>query len=133
MATESVASPQVDAVPDGGAALDALAAALASMDPVAFSALLAEDVVIEHVPIDRVLRGRQEATEWFAAVMAETTQNEVVIRRWCQDGNTIFAERADRHLVAGVWVEIPIMGIIELDQAGRMTLMRDYFDSRLAL
>lgn len=31
------------------------------------------------------------------------------------------------------WVEIPVMGIIELDAAGRMTLMRDYVDSRLAL
>lgn len=128
-----MASPHVDAAPDGRVVLDALAATLASMDPVAFGALLAEDVVIELVPMARVLRGRRAATEWFAAVMAETTQNEVVIKRWCQDGNTIFAERVDRHLVGGVWIEIPIMGIIELDDAGRMTLMRDYFDSRLAL
>lgn len=33
----------------------------------------------------------------------------------------------------GEWVEIPVMGIIELDDVGQMTLMRDYFDSRLAL
>jgi limonene-1,2-epoxide hydrolase len=36
-------------------------------------------------------------------------------------------------LIGGQWVEIPIMGIIELDGAGKMKLMRDYFDSKLAL
>jgi limonene-1,2-epoxide hydrolase len=51
----------------------------------------------------------------------------------CVDGSTIWAERVDRHLVGGQWIEIPIMGIVEFDSAGKMTLMRDYFDSRLAL
>jgi limonene-1,2-epoxide hydrolase len=31
------------------------------------------------------------------------------------------------------WHEIPIMGVRELGDTGKVTLMRDYFDSKLAL
>jgi limonene-1,2-epoxide hydrolase len=103
------------------------------MDPDAFAALLADDVVVEHISTGRSLRGKQEVAGWFNAMLGHTTQNDVTVNRVCIDGSTIWAERVDRHLIGGQWVEIPIMGIVELDRAGKVRHMRDYFDSRLAL
>ena len=103
------------------------------MDVDVFAALLADDVVVEHVPTGRTLRGKEEVIAWFRAMLEHTAQNDVTVKRVCVDGSTIWAERVDRHLIGGQWVEIPIMGIVELDAAGKMKLIRGYFDSRLAL
>ena len=113
--------------------IEALVAALNRMDADAFDALLADDVIVEHVSTGRTLRGKEEVTAWFRAMLEHTAKNDVTLKRVCVDGSTIWAERVDRHLIGGQWVEIPIMGIVELDRQGKMTLMRDYFDSRLAL
>jgi limonene-1,2-epoxide hydrolase len=111
----------------------ALTGALNRMDVDAFAALLSDDVIVEHVSTGRILRGKEEVIGWFQAMLEHAASNDVTVKRMCVDGSTIWAERVDRHLVGGRWIEIPIMGIVEFDSAGKMTLMRDYFDSRLAL
>ena len=113
--------------------IEALVGALNRMDADAFAALLADDVTVEHVSTGRTLRGKEAVTAWFRAMLAHTAKNDVTLKRVCIDGSTIWAERVDRHFIGDEWVEIPIMGIVELDGAGKMTLMRDYFDSKLAL
>jgi limonene-1,2-epoxide hydrolase len=66
--------------------------------------------------------------------MARLTEaSNVEVTRLCEDGSTIWAERIDRHRIGGKWHEIPVMGILTLDDTGKITLMRDYFDSKLAI
>lgn len=117
----------------GHEVITALVSAINRMDADAFAALLADDVIVEHVSTGQSLRGKKEVTGWFRTMLEHTAKNDVTVKRVCVDGSTIWAERVDRHLIGGQWVEIPIMGIVELDRAGKMKLMRDYFDSKLAL
>lgn len=111
----------------------ALVSALSNLDADAFAALLADEVVVEHVPIGRTIEGKDNVVGWFASMVGMTEANEVELRRHCVDGSTVWAERVDRHRIGGQWHDIPVMGIIQFDDAGGITLMRDYFDSRLAL
>ncbi len=118
---------------DGTELIESLVVALNSMDAQLFSSLLADSVVIEHVTTGNRLEGKEMVDGWFQMMLSHTRENDVRVVRVCVQGNTIWAERIDRHLIGGEWHEIPIMGIIEYNDAGKMTLMRDYFDSRLSL
>jgi limonene-1,2-epoxide hydrolase len=69
----------------------------------------------------------------LGAGVQQAARNNVTVKRVCVVGSTIGAERVDRHLIGDQRLEIPIMRIVGLDSAGKMALMRDYFDSRLAL
>ena len=106
----------------GHEVIAALVGALNSMDADAFATLLADDVVVEHVSTGRVLRGKEEVAGRFRSMLEHTAKNDVAVKRVCVDGSTIWAERVDRHLIGDQWVEIPIMGIIELDGDGKMKL-----------
>ncbi len=117
----------------GNELIESLVLSLNSMDAPLFSSLLADNVVVEHVSTGNRLEGKETVDGWFQMMLAHTSENDVKVVRVSVDGSTIWAERIDRHLIDGEWHEIPIMGVIEFDSAGKITLMRDYFDSRLAL
>lgn len=117
----------------GSETVSALIGALNDMDVDAFAGLLGNDVVVEHVPLGRMIEGKKAVIEWFAAMTELTEANDIKVTRLCEDGSTVWAERIDRHRISGEWHEIPIMGVLELDDTGKVTLMRDYFDSKLAL
>ena len=44
------------------------------------------------------------------------------------DGSTVFNERLDRFRIGDGWLELPIAGVFEVDDDGKITLWRDYFD-----
>lgn len=117
----------------GNELIEALVTSLNTMDPALFDSLLADDIVVEHMSTGNRLEGKETVNGWFQMMLSHTTENDVKVVRVTVDGHTIWAERIDRHLIGGAWHEIPIMGIIEFNDAGQMTLMRDYFDSRLSL
>lgn len=117
----------------GSQIVQKLVKALNTMDSEGFASIMADDVVVEHVSTGRKIIGKAEVVSWFSAMLEVTERNDVEIKRMCEDGSTIWVERVDRHLIDGNWVEIPIMGIMELDSQGKLRLMRDYFDSKLAL
>ena len=115
-----------------GAARD-LITAINTRNADALTRMLADDVVIEYVTLGQVIKGKQAVAAWFATVQEKTDADHIEIRRLCADGSTVWAERIDRHLLEGEWHEIPIMGILEMNASGQLTLMRDYFDPKLAL
>ena len=43
-------------------------------------------------------------------------------------GNTVFTERVDRMKVMGASIELPVAGVFEVDDDGKLTAWRDYFD-----
>lgn len=95
--------------------------------------MLADDVVVEYVTLGQRLEGKEAVTTWFANTQKKTEADHIEITRLCEDGSAIWAERIDRHLVEGEWHEIPIMGILEMNAKGQLTLMREYFDPKLAV
>lgn len=70
-----------------------------------------------------------------AAVLAEvrpvleaSDEAEWVITASAANGQRIFLERRDRFRRGDTWVEVPVVGVFEVDD-GRITRWRDYFDS----
>ena len=94
---------------------------------------LADDVVVEHVTTGRRIEGKEAVLAWLGDLGHKSQEDRIEIVRRCVDGSTIWAERVDRHLIDGRWHEIPVMGVIELNDDQQVILMRDYFDPVLAL
>jgi limonene-1,2-epoxide hydrolase len=110
-----------------------LIAALNTRDVDTLIGMLADDVVLEYVTLGQRIEGKEAILAWFANTQEKTEADHIEIKRLCEDGSAIWAERIDRHLIEGEWHEIPIMGILEMNAGGQLTLMRDYFDPRLAV
>ena len=110
-----------------------LATWLDNLDAPALMAALADDVVVEHVTTGRRIEGRDAVVGWLTDLGERSAEDRIEIRRWSADGSTIWAERVDSHLIDGRWHEIPVMGVIELNDDQKVILMRDYFDPALAL
>jgi limonene-1,2-epoxide hydrolase len=60
--------------------------------------------------------GDAEAIDWRVHHIAETAEGVVM------------TERLDRFRIKGQWLEMPVMGVFELEE-GWITHWRDYFDS----
>lgn len=58
---------------------------------------------------------------------APTIENEFRILRVAVDGDTVFTERLDRHLIDTGWVELPVTGVFEI-RDGKIAVWREYFD-----
>lgn len=104
-----------------------------NLDGDAMAESLADDVVVEHVTTGRRLVGKEAVLTWLAGIRQRSAEDRIEIIRSTVDGSTIWAERVDRHLIDGQWREIPVVGIIQLNNDQQVVLMRDYFDPELAL
>ncbi|MBY0583073.1 MAG: nuclear transport factor 2 family protein [Sphingomonas sp.] len=58
---------------------------------------------------------------------APTIENEFRIVRTAVDGNIVFTERLDRHLIDTGWVELPVTGVFVIE-SGKIAVWREYFD-----
>ena len=74
------------------------------------------------------VRGREAIHEHFAAQLSVCTDCEFEITETAVSGNTVFNERIDRMKIAGAPTELPVAGVFEVDEAGKVTAWRDYFD-----
>ena len=54
-------------------------------------------------------------------------KNEFRILREATDGNVVIIERLDRHLADHGWFELPVTGVMEVED-GRIIYWREYFD-----
>jgi limonene-1,2-epoxide hydrolase len=106
---------------------------LDKLDAAALVDALADDVVVEHVTTGRRIEGKEAVLAWLGDLGHRSQEDRIEIVRRCVEGSTIWAERVDRHLIDGRWHEIPVMGVIELNDHQQVILMRDYFDPGLAL
>lgn len=110
-----------------GDVVAAFIAAIERKDLDAAVALLADDVSYENVPIDPIV-GTAAVRATLDAFLAPTGRVEWPVRRQLVDGNTVINERVDRFEIGGGWLELPVVGVFEVDTDGRITLWRDYFD-----
>ena len=100
--------------------------AMAVLDYDAALTLIGETCDYENMPMSRVTgpAGVRGVLEPF---FAPTLENEFRVLRQIASGKTVFLERLDRHRLATGWVELPVVGIFEVEN-GLITLWRDYFD-----
>lgn len=90
-------------------------------------AYLADDVSYENMPVQPV-RGKDDVRNLMKGFLAASTEVEWrVLRQHCVD-NVVFNERLDRFKMNGGWLELPVAGVFEVNESGKISLWRDYFD-----
>ena len=60
-------------------------------------------------------------------VAALIEENEFVIERATEDGNTVFVQRLDKHRIPQGWFDLPVTGVFEVED-DKISYWREYFD-----
>lgn len=71
--------------------------------------------------------GPRDIREQLEPFFEPTLENELTILNSMSDGNTVFVERLDRHLMDYGWAELPVTGVWEVED-GQIRSVREYFD-----
>ena len=87
-----------------------------------------EDAVFQMMPRGDEVRGREAIHEDFKAQLSWCTGCAFEIIALAVSGNTVFTERIDRMKITGAPVEVRVAGVFGVDDAGKLTAWRDYFD-----
>ncbi len=90
-------------------------------------AMTADEVSYENMPIAPMV-GHEALMQTLGAFLAPTEEVDWRILRQFADGSTVFNERLDRFRIGHGWLELPVAGVFEVDDDGKITLWRDYFD-----
>jgi limonene-1,2-epoxide hydrolase len=87
-----------------------------------------EDAVYVNVPIDPPNHGRAAIRAVIEQFLGMAEAVEFVIHHQGETADAVVMnERTDRFLINGNWLELPVMGVFELED-GKITAWRDYFD-----
>lgn len=90
--------------------------------------LFAEDAVWDNVPMSPA-KGKQAIREMTHGFMKDASAFSAVILKSAHEGNVVFNSRVDTLTMKnGKKAEIPVAGMFELDDAGKIKVWRDYFD-----
>jgi len=88
----------------------------------------AEDAVWDNVPM-KPAKGRDAIREMTQAFLKDTSTFSAKILRVVHDGNVVFNERIDSVVMKnGKKADIPVAGMFEMNDAGKIKVWRDYFD-----
>lgn len=90
------------------------------------AALCTDDVEYDNVPIGKNI-GHQ-AMKDFLAGMVNLDQVEFIVHREAATGNVVMNERTDRFGKGDRVVDIAVTGVFEVNDDGKISLWRDYFD-----
>jgi limonene-1,2-epoxide hydrolase len=88
----------------------------------------AEDAVWDNVPMSPA-KGKQAIREMTHGFMKDMSAFSVKILKSLHEGNVVFDSRVDTiTMKSGKKAEVPVAGMFELDDAGKIKVWRDYFD-----
>ena len=92
--------------------------------------LVSADVEYDNVPMGKQFgpEGIKELLGPLVAAGGSIEETEWVIHREAATGSIVMNERTDRFRVGDRWAELPVVGVFELADDGRIALWRDYFD-----
>lgn len=96
------------------------------LDPEELAAYFTDDGIYHNMPIAPIA-GREKVEEFirgFAGSWTETTWDLLNIS---SSGDLVFAERLDRTRAGDKSVDLPCVGVFELED-GKIKVWRDYFD-----
>lgn len=90
-------------------------------------ALVAEDCFYDNVPIGS-MTGHEEMLGALGPMFTSEHPVEFEIVRQTATGNTVMNERIDRFVMKGKQLALPVMGVFEVNDDGKISFWRDYFD-----
>lgn len=86
------------------------------------------DAIYTNIPIDPPSSGLDEIRATINGFVNMASEIEFIVHHQAEaPTGAIMNERLDRFLINDKWVEIPVMGIFELNN-GKISEWRDYFD-----
>ncbi|MFT7599027.1 MAG: limonene-1,2-epoxide hydrolase [Acidimicrobiales bacterium] len=91
-------------------------------------ALVAEDCYYDNVPIGD-MTGHTAMLEFLGPMFNSKGPVEFEIVRQTATGNTVMNERIDKFVMKGKEVSIPVAGVFEVNDDGKISFWRDYFDN----
>jgi|TARA_R110002110_G_scaffold58663_2_gene166713 limonene-1,2-epoxide hydrolase len=107
--------------------VDAFIAALEHKDLDAAVALVSDDCEYDNVPMGKV-HGPAEIRAVLEPMITACATVEWIVHRQAAVGSLVINERLDRFEMPFGWIEMPVAGVFELDDDGKISLWRDYFD-----
>ncbi len=105
----------------------AFIAAIERKDVAAAVRFAAADISYENMPISPVV-GHDALAATLEMFLAAATEVDWRILRQHEVGSVVFNERLDRFRIGNGWLELPIAGVFHIDDDGKISLWRDYFD-----
>jgi limonene-1,2-epoxide hydrolase len=105
-----------------------LFAAINDRDAVALGRCLAEQAEYHFiVPLEPAV-GRDDVVASFTEILAEPSRVQWDVLAFAQNGNHVFVERVDRFWFGEHEAFVECTGVIDLDDDGLITSVRDYVD-----
>ena len=92
--------------------------------------LVADDLEYDNVPMGKNL-GRDALIAFLGGMTNGIDEIEFVTHRQTCTGNVVMNERSDRFRIGERWIDLPVAGVFEVGDDGRITLWRDYFDMKM--
>lgn len=99
-----------------------------SLDIEGAAELVAEDLEYDNVPMGKV-HGPEAMKEFLAAMVNGIDEVQFVTHRQVAAGRLVLNERTDRFRLGERWIDLPVAGVFEVADDGRIVLWRDYFDN----
>jgi len=101
-------------------------AAWSRLDPEELASYFAEDGVYHNMPAAPVA-GRENVQRMIAGFIAPWTETTWDLLHVVSQGDVVIAERLDRTRAGEKAVDLPCVGVFELEH-GKIKVWRDYFD-----
>lgn len=89
--------------------------------------LVTDDVEYDNVPMGKNI-GPAGIKAFLSPMVDGLDEVEFVVHRQTVTGRVVMNERTDRFRLGEKWMDLPVMGVFEVDDNDRITLWRDYFD-----
>jgi limonene-1,2-epoxide hydrolase len=112
---------------DAEAIVNEFMARVVRMDLDGACELVSDDVEYDNVPISKVY-GPDGIKGVLGQMVGALDEVDWVIHRQVAVGNLVMNERTDRFGMNGKWMDLPVAGVFEVNDDGKITLWRDYFD-----
>lgn len=89
--------------------------------------LVSADLEYDNVPMGKN-HGPDELKAFLGMMVGGVAEVQFVTHRQTAAGNTVMNERTDRFRIGDVWIDLPVAGVFEVGDDGKIVLWRDYFD-----
>lgn len=98
-----------------------------ALDLASAGELVTDDIQYDNVPVGKNL-GREAMIAFLSGMTTDFDEVEFVVHRQTAAGGTVMNERSDRFRIGDAWIDLPVAGVFEVGDDGRIALWRDYFD-----
>jgi limonene-1,2-epoxide hydrolase len=91
----------------------------------------ADDAVFHNIPLEPATGKeaiRKTINELLNGLLRGVTQIKIEVVHTVSNGEFVFDERVDSFELNGKWVSLPVVGVFEMTQSGKIGAWRDYFD-----